>query len=161
MTDRLRILEHLAKSLQNTGEPSGINAKTDDHPFDMRNIHPQITTCAQKLFDDGHYSQSTFEAFKLVDNEVARIARSNKTGKALMMEAFKECSPLISITSQSTESERNEQEGFKFLFAGSMMAIRNPRGHDVGKVDQIEDCLDHLSLASLLLRRLDSRITPN
>lgn len=130
------------------------------HPFDERNIHPEISACSMRLFDDGHYSQSTFEAFKCVDKVVAKVAQSSKTGKALMMEAFKDTSPAIALTRMSNESETNEQEGFRFIFAGSIMAIRNPRGHEVGKVDQIEECLDHLGLASLLLRRLDDREAP-
>lgn len=35
------------------------------------------------------------------------------------------------------------------------MAIRNPRGHEFGLQETPDQCLDHISLASLLLRRLD------
>jgi hypothetical protein len=60
----------------------------------------------------------------------------------------------------SNESERDEQSGFRFIFAGSMAAIRNPRGHEVNLPDTIDLCLDHLSFASVLLRRLDNRVFP-
>ena len=43
---------------------------------------------------------------------------------------------------------------FQFLFAGSILAIRNPRGHEYDIEDSPDVCLDHLSLASVLLRRL-------
>jgi len=39
--------------------------------------------------------------------------------------------------------------------AGAMLGIRNPRGHKTGMVDDPDVCLDHLSLASMLVRRLD------
>lgn len=45
--------------------------------------------------------------------------------------------------------------GYKFIFAGSQSAIRNPRGHDTDVEDSLDQCLDHLALASLLVRRLD------
>lgn len=160
MAEQFSLFERLAKSLQNVGEIRVLADDTVTHPFDERNIHPSIASCSQKLFDDGHYSQATFEAFKLVDNTVKKIAASSKSGKALMMEVFKEDTPAIKLTEMLDQSQSDEQEGFKFLFAGSIMAIRNPRGHEVGKVDHLEECLDHLGLASLLMRRIDKRFSP-
>ncbi|MBL4733614.1 MAG: TIGR02391 family protein [Rhizobiaceae bacterium] len=130
------------------------------HPFDERNVHPQIGNVSKKLFDDGHFAQATFEAFKHVDNLVAKVSNENKSGYKLMMDVFNENTPKIQLTNLSNTSEKDEQKGYSFLFAGSMMAIRNPRGHDVGNSDSIEQCLDHLCLASLLLRRLDERQNP-
>jgi uncharacterized protein (TIGR02391 family) len=107
------------------------------------------------LFDNGHYSQATFEAFKFLDNVVKYHAGGGKSGKALMMDAFRDASPPVQLTNLSTETEKVEQEGYKFMFAGSMMAIRNPRGHEHSVVDDVTTCLDHLSLVSQLLRRLE------
>lgn len=129
----------------------------DLHPFDTRNIHPVIESVCRQLFDDGHYSQATFEAYKLIDQTVASIAALNKTGFKLMMEAFNESSPRIRLTNLSNQSEIDEQKGYSFLFAGSVMAIRNPRGHLVGNLDAIDQCLDHLAIASSLMRRIDNR----
>lgn len=72
-----------------------------------------------------------------------------------MMEAFTETSPRIQLTAMTTESEADEQRGYKFLFAGTMVAIRNPRGHNHSMVDDPGTCLDHLGLVSALLRRLN------
>lgn len=110
---------------------------------------------SKKLFDDGHYAQATFEAYKLLDKEVAHYAQASETGEKLMMKAFNEESPLIQLTDLSTTSKKDEQRGFKFIFSGSVVAIRNPRGHEYGMKDTPTDCLDHLSLASMLLRRLE------
>lgn len=124
------------------------------HPFEVRNIHSALPAEVKRLFDNTHYSQATFEAFKFLDNEVKRHSGVDKTGKALMMEVFRELSPLVQLTPLITETEKNEQEGYKFIFAGSMMAIRNPRGHQHSVTDDIDTCLDHLTLVSQLLRRL-------
>lgn len=73
-----------------------------------------------------------------------------------MMKAFSEMSPLIRLNKLGNISERDEQEGYKFIFSGSLMAIRNPRGHETGLKESPTECLDHLSLASMLLRKLES-----
>ena len=72
-----------------------------------------------------------------------------------MMKVLSESSPLIKLTPGLTVSEKDEQKGYQFLFAGSVLAIRNPRGHEYAIKDSPDTCLDHLSLASLLLRRLE------
>jgi len=125
------------------------------HPFDERNLHEALPPKVKQLFDDGHYAEATFEAFKFVDKEIQRIAESTKSGFNLMMEALNDSSPLVRLTPCKTNSEKNEQKGYQFLFAGSVLAIRNPRGHEYDVRDSPDMCLDHLSLAILLLRRLE------
>ncbi|MCI0565087.1 MAG: TIGR02391 family protein [Nitrososphaera sp.] len=125
------------------------------HPFEERNIHPGLPIVVRRLFDDGHYSQSTFEAFKFIDKEVQRHSRSEEAGFKLMMQVLSETSPAIRLTALTNTSDKDEQKGFQFLFAGSVLAIRNPRGHEVAVSDAPDQCLDHLGLASILLRRLE------
>jgi uncharacterized protein (TIGR02391 family) len=72
-----------------------------------------------------------------------------------MMPAFAPDAPPIKLTALADVSEQDEQRGFQFIFAGSALAIRNPRAHEFDVIDSPDQCLDHLSLASLLLRRLE------
>lgn len=109
----------------------------------------------KQWFDDGHFAQATFEAFKYVDKEVQRLSGSSKAGTSLMMNVFCGTSPAIKLTALNGKSEKDEQEGYKFLFSGAILAIRNPRGHEVGVNDDPDTCLDHLALASMLLRHLE------
>lgn len=132
------------------GEPA--NA----HPFETRNIHPELPPKVKKLFDDGYYAEATFEAFKFVEKEVKRAAGVSKgSGYSLMMSVFNENSPAVRLTPLQTESERDEQMGYKNIFAGAQSAIRNPRGHETDVVDTPDLCLDHLAVASVLLRKMD------
>lgn len=62
-----------------------IETTGDMHPFDERNIHPAIAAVSQKLFDDGHYSQATFEAYKYIDKEVQKLSAVTESGYKLMM----------------------------------------------------------------------------
>lgn len=154
MNDLLSRFERVARrASQHTAarsEPAG-----GLHPFDERNIHPRLPQIARDLFDNGHYAQATFEAYKFLDKEIQRHSGATENGFKLMMQAFAVEAPLIKITPLLTVSEKDEQKGFQFIFAGSILAIRNPRGHEFGIVDSPDKCLDHLSLASLLLRRLE------
>lgn len=125
------------------------------HPFDARNIHPGLPPEIRRLFDNGHYAQATLEAFKFIDKQVQYHAGSSESGFRLMTQAFSEINPKIHLTPLATVTDRDEQKGYQFLFSGSVLAIRNPRAHEVCVKDDPDTCLDHLSLASLLLRRLE------
>ncbi|MBS1729046.1 MAG: TIGR02391 family protein [Armatimonadetes bacterium] len=125
------------------------------HPFDERNIHPELPSDVRKLFDNGHYPQATFEALKFLDEEVQRISGDSDFGKSLMMRVFGGSPPILRLNPGMTPSELSEQEGYKFIFAGVMAGIRNPRGHNTGVVDDTDTCLDHLSITSSLLRKLE------
>lgn len=125
------------------------------HPFEERNIHPYLPGIVSKLFDDGHFAQASFEAFKFLDKEVQRHSGNTESGFKLMMNVFSESTPLVKLTPCVSTSEKDEQKGFQFLFAGSILAIRNPRGHEFSVKDSPDQCLDHLALVSLLLRRLE------
>jgi uncharacterized protein (TIGR02391 family) len=152
MNEAMNVLIGIAKRLAPLHQ--GAVQKTNIHPFDERNIHPEIAKAAQALFDDGHYAQATFEAFKILEQKVKAAGHSDQTGFNLMMQTFNEKSPRIRLTALSSTSEIDEQLGYKHIFAGVVSAIRNPRGHDIVK-DPIDTCLDHLSVASVLLRRIN------
>jgi len=145
-----RIVREAARFTEATGAQTG-----STHPFETRNLHPDLPPDARSLFDNGHFAQATFEGFKFVDEEMQRISNRPEFGKKLMMQVLGGDTPLIKLNPGMTETEKSEQEGYKFLFAGATLAIRNPRGHKTRLVDDPDTCLDHLSLASMLLRRLD------
>jgi uncharacterized protein (TIGR02391 family) len=126
-----------------------------EHPFDLRNIHPDLPARTRELFDDGYYAEATFEAFKFLEKEIKRISKLTGTGFPLMMNALDESKPKVALNALVTESEIDEQKGFRHMFAGAQSGIRNPRGHGTDLVDSPDACLDHLSVASVLLRRLD------
>lgn len=125
------------------------------HPFDTRNIHQALPAKVKKLFDDGYYAEATFQAFTYVDKTIQRLSKVKKSGVALMMAALDNTSPLVQLTPCVSVSEKDEQKGYQFLFTGGALAVRNPRGHEYDIEDSPDVCLDHLSLASLLLRRLE------
>lgn len=79
-------------------------------------------------------------------------------GNTLVREALEGDNPRIRINTMGTPSEKSEQAGFADLIRGVISMFRNPTAH-VPRVewDMTEaDALDLLSVASLILRRIDS-----
>lgn len=154
--DRLELLARASEALR--FQPPIVIAPAAEsplHPFDLRNVHPALPTKVRRLFDDGHYAEATFEAFKYLDKSVQKHAGLTESGFKLMMAAFDKNKAPIKLTALSNTSEQDEQEGYRFVFAGAVLAIRNPRGHEYNVTDDPDKCLDHLSFVSLLLRRLE------
>lgn len=127
--------------------------------FDELRFHPLIIRSSGSLFKSGHYSQAIFEAYKAINNYVKeKSGRGKLDGKDLMAKVFREDNPIIKLNELKTTSDKDEQEGFKFLFMGAMVGIRNPKAHDsIIHSDPIR-ALEYLSFASLLMRRIDEGI---
>lgn len=125
------------------------------HPFEERNIHPKLPNIVKNLFDDGYYALATFEAYKFLDKVIQKLSNSSESGYKLAMKVFTGNSPQIKLTNLSNNSEIDEQKGYQFIFAGAMLAVRNPHGHEYNINESPDKCLDHLTLVSLLLRRLE------
>ena len=155
MASSLHRFEAIARALSRLAPPKEPTAEALHHPFDTRNIHPGLPSKVKKLFDDGYYAESTFEAFKYLDKKVEKHSGLSETGFKLMMTAFEEKNAKVKLTPLATQSDKDEQEGYRFVFAGGVKAIRNPRGHEHSVNDDPDICLDHLSFVSMLLRRLE------
>ena len=122
--------------------------------FDKIQLHPRIIKASKSLFHSGHHAEATFAAFKAVNNFTKRKAGKSLDGKDLMAQVFNEDNPIIKINKLTTRSERDEQEGFRFLFMGAMVGIRNPKAHDdIRQIDPYK-ALEYLAFASLLMRRV-------
>ena len=140
-----------APQLRDLAEPP------DQHPFETRNIHPDLPARVRKLFDDGYLPESVLTAFKYLEAEVKRMSKlRGKTGVPLVSHVFGSTPPMIALNAGLTDSDLDEQRGYRDLFAGAVAGIRNPRGHDVYVPDTPDEALDYLGLASLLLRKLDA-----
>lgn len=154
MAPSLQLFEGIVRRAHEFTEGDPQSA-AEAHPFATRNVHGDLPADVRRLFDNGHFAQATFEAFKFLDEEVQRLAGDPDFGRSLMMRVFGGEPPTLPLNPGMTTTEKSEQEGFKFLFAGSMQAIRNPRGHRTSISDDPDKALDHLCLASMLLRRLE------
>ncbi|MCY1545498.1 hypothetical protein D9M68_814440 [compost metagenome] len=74
-----------------------------------------------------------------------------------MTTALSPTNPIVRLSTLETETDRNIQQGYMQIFAGSMTGIRNPKAHgnlnpDSGKA------LHLIALASLLMHKIDERV---
>jgi uncharacterized protein (TIGR02391 family) len=126
MSDPLAALERIARQAHLYSHAAPTSTASAEHPFVARDIHEGFPPKVRKLFDDSHYAEATFGAYKYLDQAVQRLSKLSKSGEALMMEAFKEDAPKIQLTPCSTTTERDEQKGYRFLFAGAADWRRGP-----------------------------------
>lgn len=130
--------------------------------FHTRNFHSEIHKHCSNLYSQGNYFHAVFEAAKVYNKKVQEKAQSSQDGQALMMEAWT-TSGVLKVTPCQTKTDKNIQEGIKFLSAGLMQAMRNPTAHEPALDWPIskEDCLDMLSFISYLLRQLYKAVYSN
>lgn len=123
--------------------------------FTFPEVHEKIRQAGLKLFQNGHYSQAIFEACKVLEMELKNKSKVEKSGKMLVNEVLNEKNPIIKFNENKTSAEKDEQEGFRFLFMGTFIGIRNPRAHTNVKLEDRVKASEYLSAISMLLRRLD------
>ena len=121
----------------------------------LEGLHPEVIQAASDLFTDTHYSQAIFEALKALEKRVKTQSGIDKSGRELMVEAFRGSPPPIDVSVEQGKSGEDEQEGFRFIFMGVTQGIRNPKGHELVTQDDPQRALEYLGLISVLFRRLD------
>lgn len=125
--------------------------------FMSRDFHQEINKHSRKLFLESNYFHAVFEAAKAYNKLVREKARSTRDGQSLMLEVWGWERGVLKVTPCLTDTDKNVQDGIKFLSAGLMQAIRNPTAHEPAVDWPISkrDCLDILSFISFLFRKLD------
>lgn len=134
--------------------------KEDYALFHSRDFHSQVVRHCVNLFLQGNYFHAVFEASKVYNLLVKQKAQTSQDGTSLMLSAWGCDSGVLKITSCSSQTDRDVQDGIKFLSAGLMRAIRNPTAHQPALHWPInkQDCLDILSFISFLFRQLDKAV---
>ncbi|MFN4196460.1 MAG: TIGR02391 family protein, partial [Caldimicrobium sp.] len=152
--DKLGKVEEILKE-------AGLNLSIEDEisEFYSRKFHPLIYQHCLNLYKQKNYFHAVFEAVKIYNKHVKEKSQSQKDGSQLMMEVWGP-EGVLKVTKCETQTERDFQNGIKFLSAGLMQAIRNPTAHEPAFNWPLskEDCLDLLHLVSYLLRQLDKAV---
>ena len=123
ITNLRTIIELFSEKLADSGETASTRAR---RAFGDLNLHPEITRACTKLFEDGHYADSVETACKVLDLMVKmRAMNTDPSGTELMQLVFSPKAPILKFSDQTCDSERSEQQGMMYLFAGAMLALRN------------------------------------
>jgi uncharacterized protein (TIGR02391 family) len=146
------ILDLFSEKLTDQAETPASRAR---RAFDSLNLHREVARAVAKLFRDGHYANAVEDACKVLDGLVRiRSGRVDGSGTSLMQTVFSANSPVLRFSALKTETEKSEQQGMMSLYAGVMLAFRNPRAHEIVK-DDPEMALEIIGFISHLARALD------
>jgi len=134
-------------------------------------LHKKITDnviIKEKFFTE-KYLEAAREAVQIYNEEVQTVSGEDQIDYFdLVSRVFgKDKEKPIWLTNKSNESEKDIDEGHKFLSMGIMTGFRNPAlGHtSLTKAEKIKyfsdrNCLDILSIISYLFDRLEKRMKP-
>ena len=124
-------------------------------------VHPRICALARPRFEAGFFGDAVEASFKEVNDAVKRILRDvdgrELDGAGLMTTVFSVQNPIIRLTELFTDTDRNIQQGYMQIMAGSMTGIRNPKAHGNLNPDSTK-ALHLICLASLLMHKVDERL---
>jgi len=145
----------VARTIQQRADKLGVGrVRTNSNPnwYDSLITEQALVRATQKLFSDGHYGMAVEEAYKCLNNMVKKRSGLSADGASLMNSAFSAKSPILKLGNLTSQSDRDQQEGYMQIFAGCMTGIRNPRAHEHSYDDQPETALEMLVWANHLMR---------
>jgi uncharacterized protein (TIGR02391 family) len=138
-----------------------VDAKAEPTLWFWEFVHPRIAALARPRYEAGFFGDAVECSYKEVNDSMKRLVRelSGKEldGAGLMTTALSPTNPIVRLSTLETETDKNIQQGYMQIFAGSMTGIRNPKAHgnlnpDSGKA------LHLIALASLLMHKIDERV---
>ena len=107
--------------------------------FDVYHLHPKLQK-AERLIYKSEFESAAREAFVVVETVLREKSGLDLHGfelatKALKFEVDKQTGevtkqPLISINDLKTESEKNEQDGIRYMLMGFFQGVRNLYQHN-------------------------------
>jgi uncharacterized protein (TIGR02391 family) len=62
---------------------------------------------------------------------------------------------ILALSDLITQSDKDEQLGFMFLFKGAVIGVRNPKAHEIVVQRDSVKTLEYLAFASLLIKRTE------
>ncbi len=60
-------------------------------------LHHLITAASGRLFEDGHYDDAVFKAYRTIEDRVKRLSGKPEIGKRLMTYVFNENAPTLGL----------------------------------------------------------------
>jgi len=138
-----------------------IDEATNSTDWFWQFVHPRIAGLARPRFEAGFFGDAVEVPYKETNDVVKQIVTDSngqeRDGANLMYTAFSVENPVIQLTTLETETDRNIQQGYMHIMAGSMTGIRNPKAHG-NLVPSRSITLHLICLASLLMRKIDERV---
>lgn len=124
-------------------------------------LHPDILRVSEKLYRDGSYSEAACRAFIEINSRLKGLYRAKypdsenvPDGQPLMNKVFADNDPVLEAGDRTTQTGKDIHSGTRFLFAGAMAALRNPKAHENIEIGK-DDSMRQLIFASMLMFQID------
>lgn len=124
-------------------------------------LHPDIERVSEKLYRNGSYAEAARSAFIEITSRIKKLycakypdSKNVPDGQALMLKVFSDTDPVLVAGDQTTQTGRDIQSGTRFLFAGAIAALRNPKAHENMEIEK-NDSMRQLIFASMLMFQVD------
>lgn len=154
----IQVCVELTTQLQNQIQVRRWRGGSETGRTPSHTLHPKIDAASSQLAADGHHWEAVFAACKqLVHMVKEKSGRHDLDGTQLMRHVFSKNTPLLFFNELKTQSDQDEQEGMMSLFAGVVMALRNPGGHGFPSGTEAR-ARQYLALLSLLAEKVDEAI---
>ena len=136
----------------------GLVLREDGHLYIYRGVHPNVQEYCDSDFINGDYFNAVQNAIASVRDKMRSRTGLSTDGWALVEEVFGGDRPRLRINHGNTESEKNEQKGFKDVLKGIFSMFRNPLAHNNAIEWPIsrEDAEAILLFVGLVHRRIDN-----
>lgn len=123
-------------------------------------LHTRIKEVALKKYLDGYYADAVEAGIKEINSRLKKMYKKFKgdelDGADLFAKVFSDDADkaLLKVSDLSTQSGRDEQKGYRFIFMGMWFAMRNPKAHENLFLSQ-DEAYDRLIFISLLMKKID------
>jgi uncharacterized protein (TIGR02391 family) len=118
-------------------------------------LHPDVRAAAARYIESDRIEVAIPEAFKALRNRVKQMSGLDIDTNDIMAKAFATGDPPIRLTQLLSQTERDIQEGLRFIFMGAALAIRNKGAHELLEPMRDDEAFEELGLLSMLFRCLD------
>ncbi|MFA6867489.1 MAG: TIGR02391 family protein [Clostridia bacterium] len=161
--DSQDVTGELIKETQSLIGQSKISATNERVDEIIGHLHKKIYDVSYKKYQDGHYADAVETAIKEINDRLKKLYQKHKNeekdGRDLFNHVFNDdpIKTLLKIADLSTQAGKNEQEGYRFLFMGAWVGIRDPKAH-ANELLSKDEAYDILIFASMLMKKIDMAI---
>lgn len=125
-------------------------------------IHPNISNVVKKLMLNKHYESAVTTSVKLLENYIRDIYKG-QTGKdmngvPLMQNIFNPNNPVLRFEDINSQSGKDLQDGYRQIFVGVQLGIRNPYSHDTDRKPTEHEALHIIVMISHLMYMADKAV---
>ncbi len=108
-------------------------------------IRHDLWQTIKNTYSSGNYTHAIVDGVNFLRNLLQEKSGLELDGVSLVNMALSEKNPIIKLNKLETETEKNIQEGTRFLLVGLYKAIRNPRSHEQHEnIDDTKETADEL-----------------